>query len=87
MAIEGGGLGQFPDDVRILTQKVSLSGDLIRLVFRERAVAAYEAGEGAYVDVAALFGVGHRTLERRVTQWVSCAADVVDGSRVVSLQS
>lgn len=39
------------------------------VVFRERAVAAYEAGEGAYVEVAALFGVGHRTLERWVTQW------------------
>ena len=39
------------------------------VVFRERAVAAYESGEGAYVDVAALFGVGHRTLERWVTQW------------------
>jgi len=39
------------------------------VVFRERAVAAYESGEGAYVEVAEVFGIGHRTLERWVMQW------------------
>ena len=39
------------------------------VVFRERAVAAYEAGAGTYLEVAALFGLGHRTLERWVAQW------------------
>ena len=39
------------------------------VVFRERAVAAYEAGAGTCLEVAALFGLGHRTLERWVAQW------------------
>ena len=39
------------------------------LALRERAVKAYEAGTGAYVDVAALFDVGHRRIERWVAQW------------------
>ena len=44
------------------------------VVFRERAVAAYESGEGAYGDVPALFWVGHRPLERWVTQWRATGA-------------
>lgn len=34
---------------------------------RERAVRAYEAGEGGYDDIAARFGVGSRTLQ----EWVA----------------
>jgi transposase len=34
---------------------------------RERAVRAYEAGEGSYDEVAARFGVGSRTLQ----EWVA----------------
>jgi transposase len=36
--------------------------------FRERAVAAYNAGEGGYHDVARLFDIGYRTLQRWVAQ-------------------
>ncbi len=38
------------------------------VALRERAVAAYERGEGTYADVAALFLVDLRTLERWVAQ-------------------
>jgi transposase-like protein len=34
--------------------------------FRERAVAAYKAGEGGYHDLARVFSVGYRTLQRWV---------------------
>jgi transposase-like protein len=44
------------------------------VAFRERAVAAHEAGQGAYVEVAALFGLDHRTLERWVAQWRTTAS-------------
>jgi transposase-like protein len=37
--------------------------------FRGRAVAAYEAGEGGYHELAALFGLGYRTLQRWVAQY------------------
>jgi transposase len=37
------------------------------LALRERAVAAYHAGEGGYHDVAEMFRIGWRTLQR----WVS----------------
>ncbi len=33
-------------------------------VFRERVIAAYDAGRGSALEVAALFGVGHRTVQR-----------------------
>jgi transposase-like protein len=36
--------------------------------FRERAVAAYNAGEGGYHDLARLFDIGYRTLQRWVAQ-------------------
>jgi transposase len=36
------------------------------LDLRERAVAAYEAGEGSYADIADRFSVARRTLERWV---------------------
>jgi transposase-like protein len=36
------------------------------MTFRERAVAAYHAGEGGYHELARLFGVGYRTLQRWV---------------------
>lgn len=36
------------------------------LDLRERAVAAYEAGEGSYADIADRFSVAKRTLERWV---------------------
>ena len=39
------------------------------VAFRGRAVAAYEAGEGGYHDLATLFGIGYRTLERWVAQY------------------
>ena len=35
----------------------------------EGAVAAYEAGEGGYHDLAVLFGIGYRTLQRWVAQY------------------
>jgi transposase-like protein len=38
------------------------------VVFRERAVAAYNAGEGGYHDLARVLGVGYRTLQRWVAQ-------------------
>jgi transposase len=38
------------------------------LAFRERAVAAYKAGEGGYHRLARLFGVAYRTLQRWVAQ-------------------
>jgi len=38
------------------------------LAFRERAVAAYNAGEGGYHRLAHLFGIAYRTLQRWVTQ-------------------
>ena len=34
------------------------------VALRARAVRAYESGEGSYADLAALFSVDHRTLER-----------------------
>ena len=36
------------------------------VVFRERAVAAYNAGEGAYHGLARVLGIGYRTLQRWV---------------------
>jgi len=39
------------------------------VALRERAVQAYERGEGSYADLAALFKVDHRTLERWVARW------------------
>src|SRR5579862_3585114 len=36
---------------------------------RQRAVMAYERGEGSYLQVAALFDLNHRTLERWVARW------------------
>jgi transposase len=39
------------------------------VAFRGRAVAAYEAGEGGYLALADLFGIGYRTLERWVAQY------------------
>lgn len=36
--------------------------------FRERAVAAYNAGEGGYHDLARVWGIGYRTLQRWVAQ-------------------
>ena len=39
------------------------------VAFRDRAVRAYEAGEGGYFDLADLFGIGYRTLERWVAQY------------------
>ena len=36
---------------------------------RKRAVMAYECGEGSYMDVAGLFDLNHRTLERWVARW------------------
>ena len=39
------------------------------LALRERAVTAYERGDGSYAHLAALFDVDHRTLERWVARW------------------
>lgn len=39
------------------------------VAFRGRAVAAYEAGEGGYHELAALFGIGYRSLQRWVAQY------------------
>jgi transposase len=39
------------------------------VAFRERAVKAYESGDGGYRAVATIFGLGHRTLERWVALW------------------
>jgi transposase len=38
------------------------------VVFRERAVAAYTAGEGGYHDLARVLGIGYRTLQRWVAR-------------------
>jgi transposase len=38
------------------------------VVFRERAVAAYNAGEGGYHELARVLGIGYRTLQRWVAQ-------------------
>jgi transposase-like protein len=38
------------------------------VTFRERAVAAYHAGEGGYHDLARVFDIGYRTLQRWVAQ-------------------
>lgn len=38
------------------------------VALRERAVAAYDRGDGTYAAVAAMFLVDHRTLERWVAQ-------------------
>lgn len=37
--------------------------------FRGRAVAAYEAGEGTYHELAKVFGIGYRSLQRWVAQY------------------
>lgn len=39
------------------------------MAFRGRAVAAYEAGEGGYHELARVFGLGYRTLQRWVAQY------------------
>lgn len=39
------------------------------MALRERAVRAYERGDGSYAHLAALFDVDHRTLERWVARW------------------
>jgi transposase len=39
------------------------------VAFRARAVAAYERGEGGSHELADLFGIGYRTLERWVAQY------------------
>jgi transposase len=39
------------------------------MALRERAVAAYERGEGAYAQLASLFDVDRRTLQRWVARW------------------
>ena len=39
------------------------------VALRERALQAFERGEGSYADLAALFTVDHRTPERRVARW------------------
>lgn len=36
---------------------------------RARAVRAYEAGRGTYDEIADIFGVGTRTLQRWVARW------------------
>ena len=38
------------------------------MALRERAVAAYHAGEGAYHELASLFRIGWRTLQRWVAR-------------------
>ena len=39
------------------------------VALRKRAVMAYERGAGSYAQLAALFEVDHRTLERWVARW------------------
>jgi transposase len=39
------------------------------VALRERAVKAYESGEGSYSQLATLFDVDMRTLERWVARW------------------
>ena len=41
------------------------------MALRKRAVRAYERGAGSYAQLAALFEVDHRTLERWVARWRS----------------
>jgi transposase len=36
---------------------------------RERVVVAYEAGRGTYHELAEIFGLGSRTVERWVARW------------------
>lgn len=38
-------------------------GEALPIGLRERAVRAYESGEGSYLVVAARFGIGYRTLQ------------------------
>src|SRR3989442_10679511 len=42
--------------------------DAYDVVFRERAVAAYNAGEAGYHRLADLLGIAYRTLQRWVAQ-------------------
>ena len=39
------------------------------IAFRERAVRAYNAGEGGYHELARVFGIAFRTLQRWVAQY------------------
>ena len=39
------------------------------VALRERVVAAYDAGTGTALEVAHLFGLGHRTVHWWVTRW------------------
>lgn len=39
------------------------------VALRERAVTAYERGDGSYARLSELFAVDHRTLERWVARW------------------
>ena len=39
------------------------------IAFRARAVRAYNAGEGGYHDLARVFGIAYRTLQRWVAQY------------------
>jgi transposase len=39
------------------------------MALRDRAVAAYERGEGSYADLAALFDLDRRTVQRWVARW------------------
>lgn len=39
------------------------------VTLRARAVAAYERGDGTYAELAQLFGLDSRTLERWVARW------------------
>jgi transposase len=39
------------------------------VALRERAVAAYESGEGSYAHLATVFDLDHRTVERWVARW------------------
>ena len=51
------------------------------VALRERVVAAYDAGTGTALEVAHLFGLGHRTVQRWVTRWRttgSVAASPID---------
>ena len=48
------------------------------MALRERAVAAYERGDGTYAHVAALFTVDHRTVERWVARWRACTVHKLD---------
>jgi transposase len=44
------------------------------MAFRGRAVAAYEAGEGGYHELARVFGLGYRTLQRWVAKYRATAS-------------